>query len=103
MKAPKEVITRAQKLREAIDTYRALQHEKDESPISPEALDSLKHELLVLEREYPSLITKDSPTQKVAGTILPELTKVRHATPQWSLDDAFSEEELRAFHERVAK
>jgi DNA ligase (NAD+) len=103
MKVPKEVIERAQKLRESIKVYRTAQHERDESPISPEALDSLKHELSTLESKYPSLVSKDSPTQKVAGTVLPELTKVRHITPQWSLDDAFSEKELIAFDERVRK
>ncbi len=103
MKVPEEAHIRAQKLREAIGVYRGLQHEKDESPISPEALDSLKHELATLEKEYPALVTPDSPTQKVAGVVLPELTKVRHSTPQWSLDDAFSEAELVAFDERVRK
>lgn len=103
MKVPKEVIERAQKLRESIEVYRTAQHERDESPISPEALDSLKHELATLENKYPSLVRKDSPTQKIAGTVLPELTKVRHVTPQWSLDDAFSESELNAFDERVRK
>lgn len=103
MKVPKEAIERAQKLRESIGVYRTAQHERDESPISPEALDSLKHELATLEKQYPSLVSTDSPTQKVAGTVLPELTKVRHITPQWSLDDAFSEDELNAFDERVRK
>lgn len=103
MSVPKEAISRAKQLREAITKYRTLQHEKDESPISPEALDSLKHELALLEAEYPALITKDSPTQVVAGTVLPELKKTRHQVPQWSLDDAFSEEEIRAFDERVKR
>lgn len=103
MSVPKEVEKRVKKLRDAIGVYRALQHEKDESPISPEALDSLKHELALLETAYPQLVTPDSPTQKIAGVVLPELTKVRHATPQWSLDDAFSESELIAFDERIRK
>lgn len=103
MKVSSEVSARAQKLRQTISKYRTLYHEKDESPISPEALDSLKHELAELERVYPELVTPDSPTQVVAGTVLPELTKVRHAVPQWSLDDAFSEKELVAFDERVRR
>lgn len=103
MKASKDIQERAKKLREAITTYRSLQHEKDESPISPEALDSLKHELAVLEATYPELVTKDSPTQKVAGSVLPELTKIAHQRPQWSLDDAFSEKELEAFEERAIR
>jgi DNA ligase (NAD+) len=98
-----EIKERAAKLRAGITAYRALQHENDESPISPEALDSLKHELAELEAAYPELITPDSPTQRVAGGVLPQLKKVPHQVPQWSLNDAFSEEEVRAFDERVRK
>lgn len=103
MKAPKEAQERAAKLRASISEYRSLQHEKDESPISPEALDSLKYELANLEKEYPELVTPDSPTQVVAGTVLPELKKTKHQVPQWSLDDAFTEEDIRAFDERVKR
>lgn len=94
---------RAAKLREAITKYRTLQHVGDVSPISPEALDSLKHELAELEAKHPELVTPDSPTQIIAGAALPFLKKVRHAVPQWSFNDAFSEEEVRAFDERVRK
>ncbi|HEY0948269.1 MAG TPA: NAD-dependent DNA ligase LigA [Candidatus Paceibacterota bacterium] len=100
---PEDAKERAAKLREAISGYRAEYHEKDESSISAEALDSLKHELVQLEAKYPGLVTKDSPTQTVAGKALPGLKKVRHQVPQWSLDDAFDEVELRAFDERVRK
>lgn len=100
---PAEARERAQKLHEAIAAYRSEYHERDESSISPEALDSLKHELVLLEQEYPSLVTADSPTQKVAGAVLPGLTKVRHQVAQWSLDDAFDETEMRAFDERTRK
>lgn len=103
MKAPREARERAKKLRESITRYRTLEHEEDVSLISPEALDSLKHELALLEKEYPELVTPDSPTQVVAGKPLPSLKKVRHAVPQWSLDDAFDETEMRAFDERVTR
>lgn len=103
MKVPSEARERARKLREAITSYRKELHERDESSISPEALDSLKHELALLEGAYPELVTPDSPTQVVAGTVLPELKKVRHELPQWSLDDAFTHEEVRAFDERVRR
>jgi DNA ligase (NAD+) len=103
MTASKEIRERAKKLAESIDRYRALQHEKDESPISPEALDSLKKELVDIETQYPELRTPSSPTQRIAGKPLPELKKVKHATPQWSLDDAFSESDIRSFDERVKK
>ncbi len=100
---PKEARERARKLQRAISAYRAEYHERDQSSISPEALDSLKHELVLLEAAYPSLVTPNSPTQKVAGSVLPGLTKVRHEVAQWSLDDAFNEEEIYAFDERVKR
>ena len=103
MKVPKELCDRAERLRDTITKYRALQHEKDLSPISPEALDSLKYELAELERKYPQLITPISPTQVVAGAPMPFLKKVRHTIPQWSFNDAFTEEDIRAFDERVRK
>ncbi|HRH55250.1 MAG TPA: NAD-dependent DNA ligase LigA [Candidatus Paceibacterota bacterium] len=102
-KIPQEAQERAALLRKAITGYRAEYHERDESSISPEALDSLKHELSALEARYPGLVTTDSPTQTVAGKVLPGLKKVRHQVPQWSLDDAFDEAELRAFDERVRR
>ncbi len=103
MKVPKDLRARAEQLRSTITKYRALQHEKDVSPISAEALDSLKYELAELEGKYPELITPDSPTQVVAGAPLPFLKKVRHTIPQWSFNDAFTEEDIRAFDERVRK
>jgi len=103
MPVPKEAKERAAELRAAITKYRTLQHIKDESPISQDALDSLKYELAELEGKYPNLVTPDSPTQVVSGAALPELKKVRHAFPQWSLNDAFTEEDVRAFDERVRK
>lgn len=103
MKAPDEARRRAAQLREAITKYRALYHEKNESPITPEALDSLKHELAALEERYPELVTTDSPTQVVAGKPIAALRKTRHAIAQWSLSDAFTEEEIRAFTARTEK
>ncbi|MEK7144406.1 MAG: NAD-dependent DNA ligase LigA [Patescibacteria group bacterium] len=103
MKVQKEVIKRAKQLRDAITKYRTLQHVEDISPISPEALDSLKYELATLEEQYPELVTRDSPTQVVAGALVPFLKKVRHAVPQWSFNDAFTEDDIRAFDERVRK
>lgn len=101
--APREVRERVAKLREAIEYHRRLYHVEDRSEISPEALDSLKHELVSLEERYPELVTPESPTQRVAGAPLPEFTKVRHEVPQWSFNDAFSEEEMREFDARVRR
>src|SRR3990167_7559014 len=103
MSVPRTIRARARSLHDAITKYRELYHSKDSSPISPEALDSLKYELALLEKKYPELITPDSPTQMIAGKPLPELAKVRHTVAQWSFNDAFTEEDVRAFHERVKK
>ncbi len=100
-KAPKEIIERLKKLRETIEHHRYLYHVLDKPEMSEEALDSLKHELALLEKEYPELITADSPTQRVAGAPLPEFQKVTHKVAQWSFNDAFSPEEMREFDTRV--
>lgn len=99
----KKVRERAEKLRTAINRYRYLYHVEDKEEISADALDALKHELASLEEEYPSLVTADSPTQRVAGKPLPGFKKVRHSVAQWSFNDVFSDQELKAFHERVLK
>ncbi len=103
MPISKEIIERVKKLREAINRHRYLYHVENKSEISPEALDSLKRELSELERQYPELVTPDSPGQRVAGQALDEFKKITHIVPQWSFNDAFDENDIRAFDERVRK
>ncbi len=100
---PKEVRERADKLRSAIDRYRYDFHVKDIESISPEALDSLKDELVKLEDKYPSLVTPDSPTQRVVGTVREGFKKIKHRVAQWSFNDAFTEEDIREFDQRVRR
>jgi len=76
--APETVQIRVKKLRETINHYRYQYHVLDIEEISPEALDSLKDELVKLEKEYPELVEADSPTQCVAGEALLEFKKVPH-------------------------
>jgi DNA ligase (NAD+) len=90
----KETRERIKKLREIIDRYRYAYHVLDKEEVSSEALDSLKHELFLLEQQYPDLITPDSPTQRVAGKPLDKFGKIIHDTPMLSLEDIFEEEEL---------
>ncbi len=101
--APQTIIDRLAKLKSAIEKYRYEYHVLDTSSISPEALDSLKHELVEIERLYPELVTPDSPSQRVAGKPLPEFKKVLHRIPQWSFNDAFSPEEMREFDARTKR
>lgn len=100
---PADIVERLAKLKAAIERHRYAYHVLDTQEISAEALDSLKHELVQIERVYPELITPDSPTQRVAGKPLPEFVKVRHEVSQWSFNDAFSPEEMIDFDVRVKK
>lgn len=102
-KAPKEVIERLEKLKKTIERHRYLYHVLDKEEISQTALDSLKHELSEIESRYPELITPDSPSQRVAGAPLKGFKKVVHKVPQWSFNDAFSEEEIYEFDKRVKR
>ncbi|MBR3322204.1 NAD-dependent DNA ligase LigA [Candidatus Saccharibacteria bacterium] len=90
-----EAEKRIVKLRELINDYRYHYHVLDESTMSEAAADSLKHELSLLEEEYPDLITPDSPTQRVAGKPLDKFEKVKHEKRMISLADVFSEEEVK--------
>jgi len=98
-----ETKKRFTKLRDTINRHRYLYHVLDKQELSDAALDSLKRELAELEAEYPELVTPDSPTQRVGGEPLDKFEKVRHRVPQWSFNDAFTEEDMRAFDERVGK
>lgn len=94
---------RLAKLRAAIEHHRYLYHVENRSEMSPEALDALKHELVLIEEAYPDLVTPDSPSQRVAGAPLKGFKKVRHTVPQWSFNDAFSPDEMREFDARVKR
>lgn len=100
---PKDVLDRYEKLKKTVSEYRRALHVENKEGMSEAALDSLKHELVTIEEKYPSLITPDSPSQRVAGKPLAAFTKVIHKVPQWSLNDAFDATEIRAFDERVKR
>ena len=67
----------------------------DKSEVAESVRDSLKKELKELENQFPNLITKDSPTQRVGSQLSGKLKKVKHITPKKSLEDVFSEEEIK--------
>lgn len=87
-----------------ITSYHAKRYYDDDDPeISDFEYDMLMLELRNLEKEYPDLITKDSLTQHVGGTVKEGFEKVEHEVPLQSLQDIFDFEELYAFDERVRK
>src|SRR5688500_13613672 len=71
--------------------------------IADAEFDALVHELEALEAAHPDLVTADSPTQRVGGRVAAGFATVEHVEPMLSLDNAYSEEELRAFDERVRR
>jgi DNA ligase (NAD+) len=96
-----EAKKRIEKLRRVIDHHRYLYHVLDKQEISDSALDSLKKELFDLENQYPDLITPDSPTQRVVGEPLKGFAKVKHPGRMISLNDAFSEDDMRDWKSRL--
>lgn len=71
--------------------------------ISDRDYDRLYHELLDLEKEFPELATSDSPTQRVGGVPLKQFQPVKHLLPMLSLDNTYSQQELREFVNRVQR
>ncbi len=94
---------RIEKLKKIIDDYRYHYHVLNESLMSEEAADSLKHELSELEAAHPDLITEDSPTQRVAGQILEGFKSIRHQTRMLSLRDVFNLKEVNDWESRNLK
>src|SRR3989338_8795848 len=98
-----DIKIRVKKLKETINHHRYLYHVLDKQEISDAALDSLKHELAELEKQYPQYASPDSPTQRIGGKPLNKFVKVVHKVRQWSYGDAFTEKEIKEFDERVKK
>jgi len=103
MKSKSEIKQRVEKLCKLIDKYRYQYHVLDRPEISDEVFDSLTRELRGYEEKYPEFRTPDSPTQRIGGKPLKKFDNVRHIRRQWSLDDAFSFEELRAWEEKILR
>jgi DNA ligase (NAD+) len=89
-----EAAKRIEKLRAEIWRLNKAYFIEDKSDVSEDVRDALKQELIKLETEFPDLITKDSPTQRVGAPLDGRLPKVTHLTPKESLTDAFSYAEL---------
>jgi DNA ligase (NAD+) len=90
---------RARELREEISHHDYRYYVEEEPEISDAEYDELKAELVAIEREYPDLVTADSPTQRVGGEPKEELGTVEHETPMQSLRAVQEEDEFRHFHD----
>ncbi len=94
---------RIEELRRLIRYHEERYYILDSPEIADAEFDALMRELERLEAEHPDLVTADSPTQRVGGRVAAGFETVEHAEPMLSLDNAYSEEELRAFDERVRR
>jgi DNA ligase (NAD+) len=99
--APAKVARRAAELREQLTEHGHRYYVLDDPTIGDDAYDALIDELRRIEAEHPELLTPDSPTQRVGGEPVSALDKVTHLQPMLSLANARSEEELRAWIERM--
>ena len=98
-----EAKKRIQELKDITAYHAKKYYDEDEPEISDFEYDMLMLELRNLEKEYPDLITADSLTQHVGGTVKDGFEKVEHEVPLQSLQDIFNFDELYAFDERVKK
>src|SRR5579871_3047049 len=94
---------RHQELAEEIRGHDRAYYVEAKPTISDQAYDRLYHELLDLEKRFPELATPDSPSQRVGGDSLTEFQPSRHLTPMMSLDNTYSQEEVRDFVARLQK
>ena len=93
----------AESLRRQIEHHNDRYYRDDAPEISDSEFDALFRRLVDLETAHPELLTPDSPTQRVGAAPVSSLDSYRHAVPMLSLDNAFGEDELRLFDERVRK
>ena len=99
--ANKDVEKKLETLRQKIRHHEYLYYVLDNPEISDAEFDKLMRQLKDLEAEHPSLVTPDSPTQRVGGKPREGFVKVPHSSPMLSLDNTYNEEELRDWERRV--
>lgn len=98
-----QALAKIKNLQKTLNEYAYFYYVKDQPKVLDSEYDKLYQELVQLETQYPESITPDSPTQRIGGVILDGFEKAVHEVPLYSLNDAFSKEELEAFDARVAK
>jgi len=100
-KASPDVISRAGELRDIITEYNYQYYVLDDPRVPDAEYDRLFRELQDLEAQYPDIVTPDTPTRRVGASVETTFEEVVHRIPMLSLDNAFSDEELRDFDRRV--
>lgn len=93
--------SRVKELHQLLHRYNREYHVLDNPTVPDSEYDQLLHELISIEEKHPELKTDDSPTVRVGGPPLSQFEKINHDTPMLSLGNAFNEEDLRKFDQRV--
>ncbi len=99
--ASAQTLARVSELRKQLDYHSHRYYVLDDPQIGDDEYDALLDELRAIEREHPELVSSDSPTQRVGGEPVSRLEKVQHLEPMLSLGNVRSQEELRAWVERM--
>jgi DNA ligase (NAD+) len=99
--AKQDHAARAVELRTLLDRYNYRYHALDDPEVPDAEYDRLMQELRALETEYPGLVSPDSPTMRVGAAPVAAFGTVRHRVAMLSLDNAFSEEDVRDFDRRI--
>lgn len=93
--------SRVEELHQLLHRYNHEYHVLDHPTVPDSEYDQLLHELIAIEEGHPELKTNNSPTVRVGGPPLSQFEKINHDTPMLSLSNAFNEEDLRKFDQRV--
>src|ERR1700687_5394094 len=101
MELSSTVVKKAAALRGKIRQHEYQYYVLDDPTVTDAEFDRLMNELKALESKYPQLVSPDSPTQRVGGAAREGFETVRHRRPMLSLDNAFSDDDLRDFDRRV--
>lgn len=98
-----DIKKRIQKLVNLLNYHSYRYYVVDDPEISDAAYDSMYHELVALEKDYPELRLPQSPTLRAGDIIKKDLQKFTHTHPQWSLDNIFDTRDLEAYEQRIKK
>src|SRR5205823_7259937 len=98
-----DVHARIKTLRREIEEHNRRYYEETAPTISDREYDKLYQELVDLEQKFPQFATEESPTRRVGGKPLKQFAQITHRVPMLSLDNTYSEEELREFYARIKR
>ncbi len=98
---PKKIVERVNSLHELLEEYNYQYYVLDDPTVPDAEYDRLFRELQAFEKEFPELVTENSPSQRVGGQPLDAFTQVIHPIPMLSLNNAFDDEEFFAFNQRI--